>query len=84
MLQHHCAIGLNGLQQALDDAGLPASSIDKVFLTGGTSFTPAVRRMFTDRFGEDKVVTGGEFESIATGLALIGQTEDLEQWSERV
>ncbi len=70
------------LQQALDGAGLPASSIDKVFLTGGTSFTPAVRRMFTERFGDDKVVTGGEFESIAAGLALIGETEDLDQWSE--
>ena len=70
------------LQQALDDAGLPASSIDKVFLTGGTSFVPAVRRMFTERFGEAKVVTGGEFESIATGLALIGASEDLDRWSE--
>jgi hypothetical chaperone protein len=70
------------LQKALDDAGLRASSIDQVFLTGGTSFVPAVRRMFTDRFGHDKVVTGGEFESIAAGLALIGETEDLDLWSE--
>jgi hypothetical chaperone protein len=70
------------LQQALDGAGLEAASIDQVFLTGGTSFTPAVRRIFIERFGADKVATGGEFESISSGLALIGGTEDLDQWSE--
>ncbi len=70
------------LQQALDDAGLDAAAIDQVFLTGGTSFVPAVRRLFTERFGEAKAASGGEFESIASGLALIGQTEDLDLWSE--
>jgi hypothetical chaperone protein len=70
------------MQKALDDAGLSAGSIDKVFLTGGASFTPAVRRMFTERFGADKVISGGEFESIATGLALIGNAEDLDLWSQ--
>jgi hypothetical chaperone protein len=70
------------LQQALDDAGLLASSIDQVFLTGGSSFVPAVRRMFTDRFGEDTIATGGEFESIASGLAVIGQTDALDLWSQ--
>jgi hypothetical chaperone protein len=70
------------LQQALDAAGLPASAVDQVFLTGGSSFVPAVRDIFTSRFGADKVATGGEFESIASGLALIGETEDLDLWSE--
>ena len=70
------------LQQALDDADLTASSIDQVFLTGGSSFVPAVRRLFTDRFGAAKIATGGEFESIASGLSLIGETEDLDLWSE--
>ena len=46
--------------------------IDKVFLTGGSSFVPAVRRLFADRFGEAKLESGGELVSIATGLALIG------------
>ena len=33
-------------------------AIDKVFLTGGTSFIPAIRRLFAERFGEDRLVTG--------------------------
>lgn len=46
------------------------SAIDAVFLTGGTSFVPAVRRIFESRFGADKIRTGNEFTSVAMGLAL--------------
>lgn len=59
------------VDQALENAGLPASAVDRVFLTGGTSFVPAVRRLFTDRFGEERVDMGGEFVSVAEGLALM-------------
>jgi hypothetical chaperone protein len=41
-----------------------------VFLTGGTSFMPAVRRIFETRFGHERVRTGNEFTSVASGLAL--------------
>jgi len=41
-----------------------------VFLTGGSSFVPAVRRIFEMRFGADKIRTGNEFTSVAHGLAL--------------
>ncbi|RVT91831.1 Hsp70 family protein [Rhodovarius crocodyli] len=58
---------------ALTDSGLDAGQVDRVFLTGGTSLVPAVRRLFTDRFGEERVVAGGEFVSVAEGLALIGK-----------
>ncbi|WP_160119993.1 Hsp70 family protein [Rhodovarius lipocyclicus] len=58
---------------ALTDAGMDARAVDRVFLTGGTSLVPAVRRIFTDRFGEGRVVAGGEFVSVAEGLALIGK-----------
>ena len=54
----------------LASAGLAAADVDRVFLTGGTSFVPAVRRIFSDRFTEQRVVTGGEFTSVAKGLAL--------------
>ena len=57
---------------ALADAGLKEDAIDRVFLTGGTSLVPAVRRLFTTRFGADRVTGGGEFVSVAEGLALIG------------
>ncbi len=60
------------LDRALDRSGVAAAAVDKVFLTGGSAFVPAVRRLFTDRFGEGRIESGGEFESIATGLALMG------------
>jgi hypothetical chaperone protein len=56
---------------ALAEAGTPA--VDRVFLTGGTSLVPAVRRLFTERFGVERVTGGGEFVSVAEGLALIGR-----------
>ncbi len=49
-------------------------SIDKVFLTGGSSFVPAVRRIFETRFGADRIETGSEFTSVAQGLALKAST----------
>ena len=58
---------------ALAQGGLAADAIDHVFLTGGTSFVPAVRRLFETRFGQDRVSAGGEFVSVAEGLALIGR-----------
>ena len=48
------------VDRVLSQAGLSASGIDKVFLTGGTSFVPAVRRIFDERFGADKIRAGGE------------------------
>lgn len=67
--------------EALAKAGLQPGDIDKVFLTGGSSFVPAVRRLFADRFGEAKLESGGELVSIATGLALIGAEQDTAQWA---
>ncbi len=54
----------------LASTGIAPSSIDRVFLTGGTSFVPAVRAIFATRFGESRVVAGDEFTSVAQGLAL--------------
>jgi hypothetical chaperone protein len=54
----------------LASTGTSAAKVDRVFLTGGTSFVPAVRRIFETRFGAAKVVTGNEFTSVARGLAL--------------
>jgi len=54
-----------------------------VFLTGGSSFVPAVRRLFVERFGEGRIDSGAELESIASGLSLIGGEQDLGPWCER-
>jgi len=69
------------LDDVLEKTNTTSDMIDKVFLTGGTSFVPAVRRMFTERFDEDRIETGGELLSIAHGLALIGEREDIAQWT---
>lgn len=65
---------------ALARANLPADAIDRVFLTGGTSFVPAVRALFEARFGADRIETGDELVSIAHGLAMIGEREDIGLW----
>jgi hypothetical chaperone protein len=44
--------------------------VDMVFLTGGSSFVPAVRKIFEARFGEKRIRGGNEFTSVARGLAL--------------
>ena len=69
------------IDDALHKAALEPGAIDRVFLTGGTSFVPAVRRIFVDRFGAAKVDSGDEFVSIAYGLALIGEDEDIGRWT---
>lgn len=61
------------VDQALAEAGLDATQVDRVFLTGGTSLVPAVRGLFEARFGAAKLAGGGEFVSVAEGLALIGR-----------
>jgi hypothetical chaperone protein len=61
----------------LVDSGVDARAVDRVFLTGGTSFVPAVRRIFEGRFGSSRVRTGNEFTSVARGLALRAREMDL-------
>ena len=60
------------IAEAVAAAGVSDQGIDRVFLTGGTAFVPAVRALFERRFGADRVSGGGEFVSVAEGLALIG------------
>jgi hypothetical chaperone protein len=69
------------VDQVLSKARIGPSEIEKVFLTGGTSFVPAVQQLFAERFGKEKLTSADQFESIAYGLALIGQTEDPDQWA---
>lgn len=68
------------VDEALADAGIAEREVDRVFLTGGTSLVPAVRSVFTTRFGEERIRSGSELTSIAHGLALVGQQQDLSPW----
>jgi hypothetical chaperone protein len=58
------------IDSLLESARIHPRQVDRVFLTGGTSFVPAVRRIFSTRFGEDRIRAGNEFTSVAHGLAL--------------
>ncbi|MGA7811083.1 Hsp70 family protein [Bradyrhizobium sp.] len=69
------------IDKVLDEAGITAREVEKVFLTGGTSFVPAVQRLFTDRFGAERLTSADQFESIAYGLALIGHSPDPDRWT---
>jgi hypothetical chaperone protein len=69
------------VDRALALAAIDAAAIDRVFLTGGTSLTPRVRRLFEERFGAERIAAGGELTSIAHGLALIGCQEDVSAWA---
>jgi hypothetical chaperone protein len=59
------------LSEGLKLASLKEARIQRVFLTGGTSLVPAFRRCFEQRFGAEKIATGEEFTSVATGLAQL-------------
>ncbi|HEX8192581.1 MAG TPA: Hsp70 family protein [Allosphingosinicella sp.] len=69
------------IARALSRAGLEAEQVDRVFLTGGTSLVPRIRRLFEDRFGAERIAGGNELTSIAHGLALIGLDEDVAAWA---
>ena len=48
-----------------------AKNVDAVFMTGGSSFVPAIRRIFEDKFGAKVPIrVGQEFTSVAEGLAI--------------
>jgi hypothetical chaperone protein len=59
-----------GLLARCADAG----EVDAVFLTGGSSQIPAVRRLYTERFGEARVRTRDAFTSVAEGLGRAAAT----------
>lgn len=54
----------------LRESGVQPAEVNMVFLTGGSSFVPAVRGIFECRFGTERIRTGNEFTSVAAGLAL--------------
>ncbi len=57
------------LSSTLEKIGCEDQAIDSVFLTGGTSLVPAVRKIFSARFGENKIHAGDELISVAKGLS---------------
>jgi hypothetical chaperone protein len=58
------------VEKLLVRTNVDAGSIDRVFLTGGSSLVPSVQRIFVHRFGAERIAAGDEFTSVAKGLAL--------------
>ncbi|MEB2344544.1 MAG: Hsp70 family protein [Deltaproteobacteria bacterium] len=58
------------VDEVLAAAGLAPARVDRVFLTGGSAFVPAVRGIFARRFGAERIRGGDELGSVASGLAL--------------
>ena len=65
----------HSVEALLKSTGVKPQEVDRVFLTGGSSFVPAVRRIFSRRFGADRLRGGDEFTSVAQGLALSATRE---------
>ena len=60
----------SSVQSLLNECGVKAVDVDSVFLTGGSSFVPYVRRYFSKTFGAAKLRSGEELTTVAKGLAL--------------
>lgn len=60
------------IDSTLAAAGLSCSDIDVVFLTGGSSYIPLIRKIFETRIGKDKIRSSDAFTSVAYGLGLQG------------
>jgi hypothetical chaperone protein len=62
------------VDRLLERCGVAPGEVDRVFLTGGSSLVPCVRKLFVDRFGADRLRGGEELTTVARGLALIAAT----------
>ena len=58
------------IQRCLADAGRTADGIDAVFLTGGSTLLPNVRRAILGELPNSRVVEGDKFGSVGLGLTL--------------
>jgi len=58
------------VDRLLERTNVSRRDVDRVFMTGGSSLVPSVRRVFAERFGEDRLSGGDELTSVALGLAL--------------
>jgi hypothetical chaperone protein len=56
--------------RTLHDAGVAAERIDTLFLTGGSTAIPQVRRAIVSQFPNASVVQGDVFGSVGLGLAI--------------
>lgn len=69
-IEEELALIAGAVDSLLTRAGVSPAAVDRVFLTGGTSFVPAVERIFSSRFSPERITRGEAFTAVAHGLAL--------------
>jgi len=62
------------IDRLLDQTNHRPGDVDSVFMTGGSSFVPAVRKLFERKFGSSRLKGGRELTSVAEGLGLRART----------
>jgi hypothetical chaperone protein len=58
------------IRRCLADAGLAPDRIDAVFLTGGSTLLPNVRRAILGELPDSRIVEGDKFGSVGLGLTI--------------
>jgi hypothetical chaperone protein len=59
------------VDRLLTTCNIAAQDVDAVFMTGGSSFVPLIRKLFEHKFGSETPIRAGqEFTSVAEGLAI--------------
>ena len=58
------------LNEALRQANVTVDQIDKVFLTGGSTLVPSVKKIYSNYFSEEKIFHTDVFSSVGYGLTL--------------
>ncbi len=70
------ALDVEKIDRCVDDvvkqAGLKYGDIDLVFLTGGSSNIPLIKKSFVEKMGPDKIDQTHAFTSVGYGLGLAG------------
>jgi hypothetical chaperone protein len=58
------------VDRLLAKCNIAPTDVDAIFMTGGSSFVPAVKRIFEQKFPNAPIRAGQEFTSVSEGLAL--------------
>lgn len=56
------------LDRTFETSGVRPEDVDRICLTGGTAYVPAIRQEFVRRFGADKLQSQSAFHSVLSGL----------------
>ncbi len=64
------------IDRLLAQCQVAPTAVDCIFLTGGSSFVPAIRHLFARKFDAARFRSGGELTSVVRGLALRASSLD--------